>query len=95
MSTPQHQRTFGPQAAYRGTPRTPQRRTFVEQLGTPEAIERAADAIEDTGETAATAGQVALEHSAYLFSLTPLPAVDQALRAAPSLSAVRARSGVE
>src|SRR5262249_37562471 len=66
MSTPSHRRTFAGQTAQRarGT-------AFVDELGTPGALQEAADIMQRAGVSEGLAGQAAMEHSAYLFSLTP------------------------
>jgi hypothetical protein len=74
MSTPDHHRTFGPQAAQRA-----RGEAFYRELGTPAALEEAAQIMQQAGVSSETAGQTVLEHSGYLFSTTPLNEVLQCL----------------
>ena len=67
MGTPSHRGTFAPQAAQRA-----RGAGFAADLGTPQALGEAAVIMVRAGESAATAGQVVLEHIGYLFSTTPL-----------------------
>jgi RHS repeat-associated protein len=76
IPTPQHQATFRFQAAQRsaGT-------AFERNLGSSDALGQAAVIMGLVGVNPATAGQVALEHSGYLFSLTPANQVGRYLPA--------------
>jgi hypothetical protein len=76
LPTPQHYATYGPQAAQRATGAT-----FEEQLGTPAALDEAAQIMAQAGVTPETAGQTVLEHSGYLFSTTP---ADEVLMCLPA-----------
>jgi hypothetical protein len=67
MQTPQHRATFRPQAAQRA-----RGAAFERELGTPAALEEAAQIMMQAGESPATAGQTAMQHSGYLFSITPI-----------------------
>ena len=66
MPTPQHQATFAPQAAQRALGAT-----FENALGKPAALEEAATIMQQAGVSSQTAGQTVLQHSGYLFSITP------------------------
>jgi RHS repeat-associated protein len=66
LPTQEHYATFGPQAGQRATGAT-----FTSQLGTPAALEEAAQIMTQAGVNPATAGQAVMEHSGYLFSTTP------------------------
>ncbi|HEX7734071.1 MAG TPA: hypothetical protein VF458_04390 [Ktedonobacteraceae bacterium] len=66
MSTTQHRATFAAQAAQRAGGAA-----FEAELGSPAALEEAATIMTQAGVAPETAGQVALEHSGYLFSITP------------------------
>jgi RHS repeat-associated protein len=66
MSTPSHQSTFASQAAQRA-----RGAAFERELGTPAALEEAAQTMTRAGVSPATAGQTVMEHSGYLFSTTP------------------------
>lgn len=74
MDTSEHHATFKPQAEQRATGEA-----FRAKLGTAEALQEAAQIMEQAGVSPETAGQVTLEHSAYLFTTTPLNDVKQAL----------------
>jgi RHS repeat-associated protein len=74
MPTPQHRLTFGPQTAQRA-----RGMAFAAELGTPQALGQAAVIMVRAGQSAATAGQVVLEHVGYLFGITPLANVLRSL----------------
>lgn len=75
MAYSQHKLTFAPQAAQRaaGT-------AFEKELGTAASLNEAALIMQQAGVSPRTAGQTVMEHSAYLFSLTPADKVRACLK---------------